>query len=94
MLITDRKDDAVDNVALGLGKLSRDEVQDELKPGVLTVLFKVIFDRHGDDPLAALLVLRVLPLRSDAFTEHQVVRVGDDFRHAVEVVVHAPEVLD
>ena len=70
-----------------------DHVHEELHPRLVRLLLPVALDGQGDDPLASLLVAGVLPLRSDALAEHQVVCVGDDLGHRLQVVVHTPKVL-
>ena len=76
------------------GELATDEVEDKLAPGVFSVFFKIILNGHRNDPFAAMLVLWVFPLGSDTLLEEQVICVRDYFRHAVEVIIHVPEVFN
>ena len=58
------------------------------------LLLHVLLDGERDDPLAARPVVDVLPLGPDALLEEHVVGVGHDLLDGVNVVVHAPEVLE
>ena len=92
MLLAYREYGAVDQLEAVLREEAADHVQQEVRPRLLRFLLHVIFNGERHHPLTALAVTRVLPLRTDAFTEHQVVSVGDNFCHGVHVVVHTPKV--
>ncbi len=92
VLLTYREYGAVDQLEAVLREEPADHVQQEIRPRLLRLLLHVIFNGEGHYPLTALAVARVLPLRTDTFTEHQIVSVGDNFCHGVHVVVHSPKV--
>ena len=94
MLVSDREHNAIYHTSLLLRELATNEVQDELEPCVLAVFLKVILDGHSDDPLAAMLVLRVLPFGANALLKKQIVGVRNYLRHSVQVVIHVPKVLN
>ena len=50
-----------------------------LYPALTALLLHVFLDRECDDPLAAIAIAWVFPLRPNALLEHHVVRVGHDF---------------
>jgi hypothetical protein len=93
MLVSDRVDDAVDDLHLGEAKLSPNDVQKEVSPGISHLFFKIILNWECDHPLSTGTVSGVLPLRLDMLLENEVVRVGNYLRSLVGVVVHAPEIL-
>jgi len=60
---------------------------------VAALLFHVLLDRQSHDPLAAVSVVHVFPLRAYSFFEKHVVGVGHYLVNSVGIVVHLPEVL-
>lgn len=79
MLLTYREYGAVDQLEAVLREEAADHVQQEIRPRLLRLLLHVIFNGERHHPLTPLAVTRVLPLRTDALAEHQIVSVGDNF---------------
>lgn len=92
VLLSDAEDGSVDD--LEVVELAGHHVQHQSLPGLVALLLHVLLDGQSHHPLAALLVVGVLPLWADALLEQQVVRVRDDLADRVDVVVHPPEVLN
>jgi hypothetical protein len=94
MFVAYAENHSVDRVAFIFCKLAANYSQEKPQPSTVTFFSHVVFNRKGDDPLAAVFVCWVFPFGANAFLENQIVGVGDDICNGVGIVVHAPKIFN
>lgn len=94
MFLSDGQHDAVYYAHLLFVYLPRHQSHQGGQPGFSALFLHVVLDGKSDNPLAACSVADIFPLRPDSFFEKHVISVRHDLLNRVNIVVHAPEVLD